>query len=311
MKALFIGIGSIGKRHIRDFYNECRKHGVIPEIHALRRKTGGLGSEEDALIRKQITEITDSDYDVTFITNPTNLHYDAINKCRKRTKWYFIEKPIFDDPDLLIEDLDINSKNTYVAAPMRHTALYKELKKVVNDNPVFSVRVICSSYLPDWRKGVDYRTVYSAKREMGGGVNIDLIHEIDYIYDLLGEPKNVLGTSGKFSGLEITSNDLATFIFEYDDKLCEIHLDYFGRENRRTCEVFTENGTYIADFFGETLRCPDGSMIDCHKIPDEEFLNEMDYFYRFINGEAESMNPPDLALKTLRIALKGDKCNVL
>ena len=308
MKALFVGAGSIGKRHIRDFYAECKFHELSPEICVLRRKIGTLG-QEDSIITKQITELDDSVYDVAFITNPTNLHFDALRRIKSKAKWYFIEKPIFEKYDCDITDLGINDSNAYIAAPMRHTLVYQKLKEISCSHKIYSSRVICSSYLPEWRKGVDYRTVYSAKKDMGGGVNLDLIHEIDYVYDLFGKPESVLAVSGKYSDLEITSNDLSTYIMRYKDKICEIHLDYFGRRNLRICEIFTKEGTYIADFYREVIVMPDGKEINCHVMPNEEFVNEMHYFFKFINGEVDSINPPSLAIETLKIALKGELTN--
>lgn len=305
MKALFVGAGSIGKRHIRDFYAECISNGVLPEIHVLRRRVGKIGDEEK-FISKQITTLDEYDYDVVFITNPTCLHYDALLKLKDRTKWYFVEKPIFESVNYDINNIGIDDSNTYVAAPMRHTLLYSKLKEIVCSNKVYSARVICSSYLPDWRPGVDYRKIYSAQKEMGGGVNIDLIHEIDYVYDLFGAPESVYSVSGKYSDLEISSNDLSVFIIKQKDCLCEIHLDYFGRKPVRYCEIYTQEGSFIADFYNEKLILPDGTELDCHVKKDEEFINEMHYFYKFINGEEESINPPSLALKTLRIATEGE-----
>ena len=61
---------------------------------------------------------------------------------------------------------------------------------------VYSARVLCSSYLPGWRPGVDYRTVYSAHKDMGGGVTIDLIHEWDYLVELFGKPEKMYNFKG-------------------------------------------------------------------------------------------------------------------
>ncbi len=305
MKALFIGAGSIGRRHIKDFYRECNKHNITPTIHVLRRQIGDLGNI-NPFVSKQITSIDDEDYDVVFITNPTNLHFDALQKCKGKAKWYFIEKPIFEKSDYDLTALGINDQNAYVAAPMRHTLIYKKAKEIVQNNKVFSSRIICSSYLPNWRPNIDYRNNYSAIKEMGGGVNLDLIHEIDYAYDLFGPPVEVFSVSGKYSDLEITSNDLSTYIFKYESMLCEIHLDYFGKKNLRTCELFVHDGTYTIDFFKETITTPDNEIIDCHVIESEEFINEMAYFYDFITTDLPSINPPSLATKTLEIVLKGE-----
>lgn len=302
MKALFIGVGSIGTRHIIDFYEVCKKYHQKVKIHVLRREIKPLPTSIENIVEKQIVEIDDL-YDVIFITNPTNLHYDAIKKTIGLTKYYFVEKPIFEDINYNYEELGLNEENTYVAAPMRHTKIYKRLKSVVSNTDVYAARVICSSYLPDWRPTVDYRQNYSAKREMGGGVSLDLVHEIDYMLGLFGLPKKVFRMAGKFSHLEITSDDLSTYLIEYEDKICEVHLDYFGRKYCRTCELFTQSGTIFADFGKETIKMPDGSIENCKDIADAEFKHEMDYFFRFINGNAEIVNSPKNAYNTVKIAL--------
>ena len=52
--------------------------------------------------------------------------------------------------------------------------------KVKLDSSVFSVRVICSNYLPEWRQGLIIEGRISADAKQGG-VSIDLIHEWDYL----------------------------------------------------------------------------------------------------------------------------------
>lgn len=308
MKALFIGVGSIGTRHIIDFYEECKKHNVVPEIHVLRREIGQLEERLKNIVVKQCTYV-EEEYDVLFITNPTYLHYDALSKNAKKAKYYFIEKPIFDKTEYDIDKLGITGENAYVAAPMRHTKIYKTFLDLLKERKVFSARIICSSYLPEWRPDIDYRKNYSAIKEMGGGVALDLIHEIDYMVGLFGWPIMAHRFGGTFSELEISSDDLATYVVEYQNMLCEVHLDYFGREYRRNCEVFTDIGTFVADFYNETIKNPNGEIINCKDIKDGEFKHEMEYFYDFINGSGKVVNSPENAYKTLQIALGkyGDK----
>ena len=72
MKALFIGAGSIGRRHIKDFYFECNKHNISPAIHVLRRQIGDLGNI-NPFVSKQITSVDETDYDVFLLqTLPTS-----------------------------------------------------------------------------------------------------------------------------------------------------------------------------------------------------------------------------------------------
>ena len=78
-----------------------------------------------------------------------------------------------------------------------------------------SVRAMCSSYLPEWRPGVDWKKCYSAHADMGGGVDIDLIHEWDYLTYLFGFPHNVYSIRGQFSDVTADSCDNAIYIGEY------------------------------------------------------------------------------------------------
>src|SRR5947209_4960132 len=69
---------------------------------------------------------------------------------------------------------------------------------------VSAVRLWFGSWLPDWRPNVDYRTTYSARANLGGGVLLDAIHELDLCLWLLGgEPVDVIGAVvGRFGPLE-------------------------------------------------------------------------------------------------------------
>ena len=45
----------------------------------------------------------------------------------------------------------------------------------------------------------DYKKSYASKKELGGGVVLTCIHEIDYMYWLFGDIKEVFSLTGKFS----------------------------------------------------------------------------------------------------------------
>ena len=261
----------------------------------------------DDLKKYNITQITELDgtiYDVAFVTNPTNLHYQVLKKLKGKASFYFIEKPIFESCNYEWNNLGINENNAYIACPLRHSQTYKKLKEIADNNKVFSARIICSSYLPEWRPNTDYRKNYSAIRALGGGVTLDLIHEIDYLVDLFGFPEKTLNMHGKFSNLEIDSDDLSVYIALFKDKICEVHLDYFGREYRRTAELFTSQGTIVANFKKDTINLPDGLVINCGNNGKTNIYKEMEYFVDFITNKAiKNINPPQRAFEVLRTTL--------
>ncbi|NMB96954.1 MAG: Gfo/Idh/MocA family oxidoreductase [Clostridiaceae bacterium] len=281
-KVCFCGLGSIGKRHFKNLQTIAWEQGIFFETHALRKTDKVLEEEIKGHISRQIFDENqlDNNYDIVFITNPTNLHYDTIRTMADKTKHMFIEKPIFDSKEYRLEALNFNKSGVYyVAGPLRFSSVIQKLRDIIPHEKIYCVRVICSSYLPDWRPNVDYRLVYSASKEKGGGVAIDLIHEWDYITYLFGFPKKVFSICGKYSHLEIDSEDLAVYIAEYNDKVVELHLDYFGREHRREIEIFTKNGTITCDLVKNIISFTDDrEQIHFDEAKNEFYLREMRFF---------------------------------
>lgn len=314
LTALFIGLGSIGSRHLKNLHTICAERGITLAADALRSSLNRpLRPGVAELLRAQFTLLDDpaarGHYDLAFITNPTSLHAEALQSLRGRAGALFIEKPIFSadqaglDPAALLDP----GQKAYVAAPMRWCGVMLALKKRLEtgaDGRPYCARVLCSSYLPDWRPGVDYRTVYSAHKAMGGGVTIDLIHEWDYLVDLFGAPERLYNLRGQYSELEIDSDDVSLYIAQYPGMLAEVHLDYFGRGYRRSIELFTPSGSLVADFGAGTLTLPDGAVEDYTEDVNARYLREMAYFLDYASGpELLSLNPPATAAQVLRLTL--------
>jgi predicted dehydrogenase len=309
LKVCFIGLGSIGTRHLKNLVQLTNERGIEIEIHALRSKTKSYQYSIDYIKIKNIYKIEDldSNYDVAFITNPTIFHLESIKLFSSIAKHLFIEKPIF--PKIYnydkIENILINPLY-YVAAPMRHTNLYKNLKEILFHEKPISVKIICSSYMPGWQKDRDYKLSFRTKKNLGGGVDIDLIHEIDYMIDLFGLPKSISKKEGKYSDLEMDTIDIVTYLFEYNNFIVEMHLDYFGVFSRRQIEVFTNNDFLVGDFLENTIyRFSNKEKKTI--IKNDQYYDEMDYYLNFIIGqESYNMNTASNAYKALKV-VKGKK----
>ena len=180
LRVCFTGIGSIAKRHIRNLRFIAENRGLAIQIDAFRRSGATVEGVDD--IYTELSKVPD-DYDVVFITNPTEMHLETLTKFHEKGKHFFIEKPVVSlDQIEEAKALEIRDNSIYyVACPLRYNAVIQYIKHNIDTNDVISVRSISSSYLPDWRPGQDYRETYSAHKDMGGGVSIDLIHEWDYL----------------------------------------------------------------------------------------------------------------------------------
>ena len=309
MKICFIGLGSIGTKHLRNIASIFSERKIDFEIHALRSSNRSLPEDVSKLIDREITlyEDLDNDYDITFITNPTDRHYETLKGILRKTKDIFIEKPLFMNTDIDPKSLPLNADSVYyVGAPLRYNRVFATIENFVKKNHVYSARAICSSYLPDWRKNIDYRKNYSARKDMGGGVSLDLIHEWDYLKYLFGMPNKLSYLKGTVSDLEIDSDDIAVYIAEYSDKLVELHLDYFGRRPVRKLELFTDSGTFEADFIGGTASFDNGMSVTEYPVSKQvdPYVKEMNYFLDLCLGKVkENQNNINNAYETLKLAL--------
>lgn len=307
MKICFFGLGSIGKKHLRNIKIILDENQVKYEIHAFRSYHKYNLENKIEGIDKEIyqREELENDYDIIFITNPTSLHYSTIKDVAQKTKHLFIEKPLFDNISYNLDGLKLNAGVCYVASPLRYTGVVEKIKELITSRKVYSVRSICSSYLPNWRPNQDYREVYSAKKELGGGVSIDLIHEWDYLTYLFGFPKEIYNMQGKFSHLEINSEDLSVYIARYADKLIEVHLDYFGRVPRREVEIYLEDDIIIGDFIKKEIRFLKKEKVFRFDNIDM-YIKEMKYFLELIanNKNIQELNSLEHAYNVLKMIKK-------
>lgn len=304
LKVCFIGIGSIAKRHIKNLEKICRQDGIRLTIDAVRRKKCGDEDEKIRTVYTAIDQLQDM-YDVIFITNPTNCHMESLKKAEAYGRSFFIEKPLaaadqIGEAEVYKEE---EGKLYYVACPLRYNAVIQYIKDKVKPEKVISVRSISSSYLPEWRAGVDYRSTYSAHSSMGGGVSVDLIHEWDYLTYLFGKPIEIKSFQGRKSALEIDSEDYAIYIAEYSDKVVELHLDYFGRKTIREITLFTGEETIVGDIANHAITyLKRGETITFCEERDDYQIRELRHFLNMLRGENEPEYGLRHAIEVLKIS---------
>lgn len=303
MKACFIGIGSIAQRHIRNLREILKCRGEELYIDAVRTGTGKVSSEQLGLrhVYRDVAEIPEG-YDAVFITNPTSLHYATLLQAKEKSRYFFIEKPVFQTGEEDTQIFELQQNVYYVACPLRYTRTIEYVRTQISPADVYSVRCISSSYLPEWRPGTDYRYTYSADKTLGGGVEIDLIHEWDYIAYLFGMPDRVMNISLKVSELEINSNDIAVYIAQYSDKTVELHLDYFGRKPMRKMTLFMREDTVEADLLaGRVSYLKENRTIDLSEDRDTYQKRELEYFLDILDGKRPNPNDINTACRLLRL----------
>lgn len=304
MKVLIIGLGSIALKHIKALQE------LYPSvvIYALRRKAELSKGIKGVIEIFDINEIDIDSIDFILISNPTSVHYDTIQKVIRYKKPLFIEKPLFDalskEAKELITEVEKQEITTYVACNLRFLKSIAKIKELLVGRRVNEVNVYCGSYLPDWRPNVDFRKVYSANKEMGGGVHIDLIHELDYVYWLFGAPIHTQSFFSNKSSLNITAYDYANYLWEYDDFSVSVVLNYYRRDSKRTLEILTDEGTYLVDLLRNNISYNDEIVFQSSQLSLQTYTAQMQFFVEEILNKQTKFNTIVEGYKVLELCLQ-------
>lgn len=298
MKYLFVGLGSIGQRHLKNLREitdeRILAYSANPKTHknfAVKYNVEVFSDFNKALVKKP---------EIVFITNPTSLHLPYALKAAKQGCHLFIEKPVshnLDNVDKLFKIVSQKKTVCQVAFQLRFHPSLLLIKKLIEDKRIGKILfsgIEVGQYLPDWHPGEDYRTGYAARKDLGGGVILTLIHELDYAYWLFGNIKSVSAYIGKVSPLEIDVEDLAVITAKTKTgAILEIHLDYIQRPMSRSCRIVGEKGKIEWDyaknevklFIGQTGRSKIFKAKNFEK--NKMYQAELDHFLKCVKRQAE------------------------
>ncbi len=235
MDALIIGFGSAGKRHAK-ILNAYKK---IKKIYI---KTNQKIEPYKKFIF--IEKINNLNPDLIVIANETFKHLSVCKYLEKKfnNKIILCEKPLFNK----FYDFKPKKNKFFITYNFRFHECLQYIKKKVQLDKVFFVEAETSSYLPLWRKNVDYSKSYSAFPNKGGGVLLDMSHEIDYLKWLFPQLNISKIYKNKISNLNILSEDIALiFGFIKKDTLVKLKLTYFNKLPKRHLTICLSDGSQI------------------------------------------------------------------
>ncbi len=313
MKVIIVGFGSIGQRHCKNLLDEsnaeiflCTKHNI--KNFKNTKRIQNLHSLEKCLKNQP---------EIGFVCNTNNLHVETAIKLAKNNCHLLIEKPLSNSLKNITSLLSLVKKNklvTLMGFNLRFHPCLIKVKQLLAKNKIGRVIYVDAengSYLPDWHPEEDYRKSYSSRNALGGGVVLTCLHEIDYLYWLFGDVKEVSAITGKFSDLKIDSEDLSSISLRFKNNIiAEVHLDFFQRPAQRSCKIVGTNGTLFCDFNRNIV-----SLYELKKKRWKEIMNlknynlndmyvaEMKQLLNCVRTQKKSINEIDQGLKTLKIGL--------
>ncbi|MFC4161596.1 Gfo/Idh/MocA family protein [Chitinimonas lacunae] len=257
MKALVIGQGSIGQRHAR----------LLGELGLAVATVSGRAEVGPGRYRELSAALDDWQPDYVVVANDTADHASTLNSLAGFAGLVLVEKPLFAQVAPLPTGL-----RGFVGYNLRFHPLLRSLRQRLDGLRLISLTATVGQYLPNWRPGSDYRQGNSASRARGGGVLRDLSHELDYLLWLGGDWQAVAALGGRFSSLEIDSDDVFQLLLA--GQRCPVvsaRLDYLEHDVRRELAVLADGYSFLLDFVAGRL-VSNGTVELCMTGRDDTYL---------------------------------------
>ncbi len=314
MRALVAGLGSIGIRHLNNLYALG-----IEELSVFRSRNFPPPAEiksKNVEVFQDYDRALSSKPDIVVIANPTSYHLPFAQKALDADCHVYLEKPVshnLESTGRLLAVAEERKRVVMVGCQLRFLRTLEAVKEWLWDGfpgRILSVAVDMGEYLPDWHPWEDYRQSYSARADMGGGVILTLIHELDYVYWLFGPIRSVYAMGGQLTRLEIDSEDTALIsLLTKQNVPVQLRMDYWRKPSVRKMNIVGEKGEIDWDYYsGEASLSREGAVIKKASLPDnwernDLFLSIMKNFLEAIKNNSIPRSPLTEGIEVLKTAM--------
>jgi predicted dehydrogenase len=296
LKFLVLGTGSVGRRHIANLV------ALGHEVHACSQRAAAGASAPDLpqgarRVQGELARLC-ADVDAVVVANRNDEHMSVALEAARAGCGLFIEKPLSTSLRHCDELLYLERSAGIVVEAgftLRAHPGLRWIGEAVADGrigPLRYVRAAVGQWLPDWRPSTDHRAGYGALRRHGGGVIMDLIHEIDLVQWIGGPIVEVSAISAKVPDLEIETEAIAQIGMRLaDGALAQVHLDYVRPAYGRQFEVVGRDAVLGCDVSTTRVTLESRASVAIPVFQSEGFernamfVNHMRHFERRLLGD--------------------------
>lgn len=283
---LQIGLGSMGKRRIRNLFvageRQIIGYDILPERMKEAQEKYGIR------VVKDLKEISSKDFDAMLISTPPDAHGDYIRMALDLQKHFFVEHPTSDDG---YEEIFADKNSKLVKAPsctLRYYTPIKMMKDILEQGRIGKILAFqyhMGQYLPDWHPWEDYRQVYFSKKATGACREM-LPFELIWLNWLLeSKVSNISGTIDKLSDLDMDADDIILAKLKYANGILgNVIIDVLSRKPFRTLRVLGSDGVLEWERFDSVIKIYDAKTKNTEEItvpkghPESQYVNEEEMY---------------------------------
>jgi len=298
---LFVGLGGAGQRHLRLFRKNLNKVKLI--AYRSTNKTPLLNPDfsvnnkcsiEDIYqvqIYHNINDALDLKPDLVVISTPSSMHIKYAQLCVSRGINVFVEKPVSNSSKGL-QELKCLARDNNVAIQVGfqrrfhpHLSKINNIVKSGELGKVLNVNFTVASYIPRWHPYENFLDLYACRKELGGGVLLTEIHEIDLAVWYFGIPKYIACVGGTYSNVGIDVEDTVHLTLDYVKFSVQINLTFWQKRHERFLSICGEDGYLSWNQDGDAL--------------SEEYFNNPDRNGQYFNADSDNDSMFDEQIKSI------------
>jgi predicted dehydrogenase len=317
MKFLIAGLGSIGRRHLRNLESLGEKDIILYRTHQATLPDEELAGFHAATDLEEALALKPN---AVIVANPTALHLDVAIPAAKAGCHLLMEKPLsnsLDGIEKFQEAVAVGGGKVLMGFQFRYHPGLNQVSKLLKEGAIgrpLSVRAHWGEYLPNWHPWEDYRQGYAARPDLGGGVILTLCHPLDYLRWLLGDIQELFAFGGHLSDLELQVEDTAEINLRFTNGVVgSVHLNYTQRPPVHRLEIVGTEGSLGWDNADGAARLSKaGEAWENFSTPagferNWLFQEEMRHFLAVTRGDEEPICTLEDGAWALRLALSALK----
>jgi len=305
LKFLIIGLGSMGKRRIRNlhFHNQYQVTGYDTRADRRREaaKMYGIKTIDD------LKKISKKDFDIMIISASPDSHGNYIRMALRNKKHFFVEHPTSDDG---YKEIFKDKNSRLVKAPSCTLRFYRPIN-IIKDilgkgkiGKVLAFQYHMALYLQDWHAYEDYRKVYFSKKNTGACREMFPFELIWLNWLMQSKVAEVSGYINKISDLDMDADDIILANLKYGNGvLGNVMIDVISRKPFRTLRILGSDGVLEWERFDKVIKLYDArsKKTKIIKVPkehiekgyevtgnsEEMYNDEIESFLRAIDGQGK------------------------
>lgn len=325
MKVLQIGLGSMGKRRIRNL----RALG-ISDITGFDFREDRRKEAEDKYGIKTVDSLNDdivSSRNALIISTPPDKHLEYIQLAVKNATPAFVEASVIKE-GLQTVATDAERKGVLIApsCTFRFHPSIRTIKEIIQSNrygKICNFVYYMGQYLPDWHPWEDIRDFYVGKRETSASREM-VPFELTWLADVVGMPDEVFAFYGKTLDMGVDIDDTYNVNLKFDGFLGTLIVDVVSRVATRSLILNLERAHIRWNWEDKVVKvfdALDGRWINYYEpsgqaaagynvnIVEEMYIEEMRAFIDAVEGRRHFPNTLDNDVKVLTILEKAEQTN--